>query len=67
MPDALTRDEQWDRLRKWLSENIKAIEHGDLERLPESFTGKRGQAAIEAYETCLEAMRFLEKWDKFGL
>jgi len=67
MPNALTRDEQWDRLRKWLQENISALERGDLERLPESFTGERGEAASVAYETCLEAMKFLEKWEVFGL
>ena len=67
MPEALARDEQWERLKKWLSENIEAIERGDLTRLPASFTGDRGEAAIEAYRTCQEAMRFLEDWEKFGL
>ena len=67
MPAALTREEQWDRLRKWLNENIEAIERGDLERLPQSFTGERGAAAIEAYRTFLTAMDFLEDWEKFGL
>lgn len=67
MPEALTRDEQWERLRKWLAENIEAIGRGDLERLPGSFTGERGDAAVVAYETCLEAMRFLEDWDRFGI
>lgn len=51
----------------WLGENIEAIERGDLSRLPASFTGERGEAAIEAYRTTLEAMRFLEDWEKFGL
>jgi hypothetical protein len=67
MSEALTRDEQWERLKKWLSESIEAIERGDLSRLPASFTGERGEAAIEAYRTCQEAMRFLEDWEKFGL
>ena len=67
MPDALSRDEQWDRLKVWLAENIAAIERGDLERLPSTFTGDRGDAAAIAYDTCLEAMKFLENWDKFGL
>ena len=67
MPEALSRDEQWERLKKWLSESIEAIERGDLSRLPASFTGERGEAAIEAYRTCQEAMRFLEGWEKFGL
>jgi hypothetical protein len=67
MPEPLTRDEQWDRLHKWLGENIAAIERGDLERLPGEFTGERGAAAVTAYQTCLEAMRFLEQWDKYGL
>jgi hypothetical protein len=67
MPEALTRDEQWERLKKWLGENIEAIERGDLSRLPASFTGDHGEAAIEAYRTTLEAMRFLEDWEKFGL
>lgn len=67
MPDALTREEQWDRLKTWLHENIEAIERGDLERLPASFTGERGEAAIEAYQTCQQAMRFLENWEQFGL
>ncbi len=66
-PAALSRDEQWEKLRKWLGENIEAIRRGDLERLPDSFTGERGEAAIEAYETCLEAMRFVEQWDTYGL
>ena len=67
VPEALSREEQWARLHKWLGENIEAIRRGDLERLPDSFTGERGEAAIAAYETCLEAMRFLENWEKFGL
>ena len=40
MPNALTREEQWERLKTWLHENIEAIERGDLERLPASFTGE---------------------------
>ncbi|HEX5322843.1 MAG TPA: hypothetical protein VFW40_03595 [Capsulimonadaceae bacterium] len=67
MSKALTRDEQWERLKTWLSESIDAVERGDLARLPASFTGERGEAAIEAYRTCQEAMRFLEEWEKFGL
>ena len=67
MPQALSRDEQWDKLRHWLGENITAIQSGDLSRLPETFTGERGEAAVEAYQTCLEAMRFLEEWDKYGI
>ena len=67
MPSALTRDEQWEKLRMWLNENIAAIQHGDLERLPESFIGEKGEAAIEAYQTCLTAMTFLEDWEKYGL
>ena len=66
MPKALSRDEQWEKLRRWMEENIAAIQAGDLSRLPESFTGERGAAAVQAYETCLEAMRFLEDWEKFG-
>lgn len=67
MPKALTREEQWEKMRHWLTENIEAVRRGDLTRLPKTFTGERGEAAVEAYETCLEAMRFLEDWDKFGL
>ena len=67
MPEALTRDAQWDRLKKWLDESIAAIERGDLSRLPATFKGERGETAIEAYRTCQEAMRFLENWEKFGL
>ncbi|HET6386839.1 MAG TPA: hypothetical protein VFJ58_25905 [Armatimonadota bacterium] len=67
MPDALTKDQQWERLKKWLNENIEALDRGSLERLPASFTGERGAAARDAYETCLEAMRFLEDWERYGL
>jgi hypothetical protein len=67
MPEALSREEQWNRLKKWLTENIAALERGNLERLPASFTGERGAGASQAYETCLEAMRFLEEWEKYGL
>ncbi len=67
MPEPLTRDEQWSRMRIWITENIAAIERGDLERLPATFTGERAEAAIDAYNTCLEAMKFLEAWDKYGL
>ena len=67
MPQALTKEEQWDKLKIWLEESIAAIERGDLERLPASFTGEKGQAAVETYQTCQEAMRFLENWEKFGL
>ena len=65
MSEALTRDEQWERLRKWLGESITAVKAGNLKRLPATFTGERGRTAIEAYETCLEAMRFLEDWERF--
>ena len=67
MPKALTKEEQWDKLKIWLRESIAAIERGDLERLPASFTGEKGVHAIEAYQTCQEAMRFLEDWERFGL
>ena len=67
MPKALTRDEQWDRLKTWLEESIAAVERNDLSRLPDSFTGERGLAAADAFRTCQEAMRFLEDWEKFGL
>ena len=66
MPEDLTRDEQWERLKKWLGESIEAVKRGDLRRLPDSFTGDRGEAAIEAYETCLVAMEFLEDWPRHG-
>jgi len=67
MPEALTQEAQWEKLKLWLQESIAAIERGDLERLPDSFTGERGETAIEAYKTCQEAMRFLENWEQFGL
>ena len=67
MPQALTRDEQWEKLKIWLRESMAAIERGDLERLPQTFTGVRGEAAVEAYRTCQEAMHFLENWETFGL
>jgi len=67
MPSALTKEEQWEKLQIWLTESIAALERGDLERLPATFTGDRATAAIEAYQTCQEAMRFLENWEKFGL
>lgn len=67
MPNALSKDQQWERLKTWLGENIEAIERGDLERLPASFTGERGAAAVEAYQTCQQAMHFLENWEQFGL
>lgn len=67
MAQALTKEEQWDRMKTWLDESIKAVQRGDLERLPRSFTGERGEAAVDAYQTCLEAMRFLEDWEKYGL
>ena len=67
MPQPLSRDEQWDRLRHWLEESIASVRRENLERLPATFSGPRGEAAITAYETCLEAMTFLENWDKYGL
>lgn len=67
MAKALSQAEQWEKLRVWLKESITAIERGDLERLPASFTGERAEGAIEAYRTCQEAMRFLEEWEKYGL
>ena len=67
MPQPLSRDEQWERLKKWIAESIAAVERGDLSRLPGTFTGERGEAAAEAYRTCQEAMLYLEEWEKFGL
>ncbi len=67
MPHDLSKEEQWEKLQIWLRESIAAIERGDLERLPASWTGEKGQTAIEAYRTCQEAMRFLENWEQFGL
>ena len=67
MPEILTRDEQWAKLKTWLSESIAAIDLGDVDRLPESFVGERAEGAREAYETCKQAMKFLEAWDIYGL
>ncbi len=67
MPQPLTHEQQWEKLKIWLTESIAAVERGDLERLPQTFTGERGDAACEAYETCQKAMEFLEKWDVYGL
>jgi hypothetical protein len=67
MPQPLTREEQWSRLKTWLAESIAAVERGDLERLPSSFTGERAEAAKDAYKSCQQAMTFLEQWDVYGL
>ena len=67
MPEPFTKDEQWERMKKWLAESIAAVEKGDLERLPGTFGGENASVVIEAYQTCQEAMRFLESWDQFGL
>jgi hypothetical protein len=67
VPQPLTHEQQWEKLKIWLSESIAAVERGDLERLPQTFTGERAEAAIEAYETCQKAMAFLEKWEVYGL
>jgi hypothetical protein len=67
VPQPLTQEQQWEKLRIWLSESIAAVERGDLERLPQSFTGDKAETAIEAYQTCQQAMAFLEKWEVYGL
>ena len=69
MPEepALTRDEQWAKLARWLEESMAAIRRGDLSRLPSDFTGERGEAAVAAYETVQQAMHILEQWDTLGL
>lgn len=67
MPLPLSRDEQWAKLKDWLTESIAALDRGDHERLPETFTGERAEGAREAYESCKHAMMFLEKWDIYGL
>ncbi|BDI28230.1 hypothetical protein CCAX7_002810 [Capsulimonas corticalis] len=64
---ALTRDEQWEKLDRWLTESIAAIQRGDLSRLPADFTGERGEAAVAAYETVRQAMEILEQWETMGL
>ncbi|MEO7719962.1 MAG: hypothetical protein ABIY70_27465 [Capsulimonas sp.] len=63
----LSRDEQWEKLARWLEESIAAVQRGDLTRLPADFTGERGEAAVEAYETVRQAMEILEKWETRGL
>ncbi len=67
MPQALTKDEQWEKLQIWLRESIAAIERGDLTRMPATFTGERGEAAVQAMQACQQAMHFLENWERFGL
>jgi hypothetical protein len=67
VPQPLTLEQQWEKLKIWLTESIAAIERGDLERLPVSFTGDHAKTAIEAYQTCQQAMTFLEKWEVYGL
>ena len=63
----LTREEQWEKLGRWLEESIAAVQRGNLTRLPAGFTGERGEAAVEAYETVRQAMEILEKWETMGL
>lgn len=67
MPQALSKDEQWEKLQIWLTESIAAIERGDLTRMPATFTGERGEAAVYAMQACQQAMHFLENWERFGL
>ena len=67
MAAGLSKEQQWEKLKIWIEESMAAIRRGSLERLPATFTGERAEAAIDAYETCLEAMRFLEDWERFGL
>jgi hypothetical protein len=67
VPQPLTKEQQWEKLKIWLTESIGAVERGDLERLPNTFTGEQGLAACDAFRTCQQAMEFLEKWDVYGL
>ncbi len=67
MPQALSKDEQWEKLQIWLTESIASIERGDLTRMPATFTGERGEAAVQAMQACQQAMHFLENWERFGL
>ena len=67
MPQALSKDEQWEKLQIWLTESIASIERGDLTRMPATFTGERGEAAVQAMQACQQAMHFLEDWERFGL